>query len=141
MLYRHCVVSAVCGCLAAISAKYAFDAGQTIVVMIFTCRLLGQDINECSTTAMSVIVRIPFILLMLGFNGVMLTTLVKSLHEYGTVTATAVINAISFTLSGVLGFVFFGEQISLLWMLGILWIVAGLYLLAPDGDADKSKLH
>jgi len=138
MLYRHCVVSALCGCLAAMAAKYAFDASQTMFVLDLSCRLLGLPVAECVTPAMSWIIRIPFILLMLGFNGVMLTTLVKSLHEYGTVTATAVINAVSFTLSGVLGFTFFGEKIGILWMIGILWIIAGLYLLAPESDAAKS---
>lgn len=75
--------------------------------------------------------------LMVGLNALMLRSLVKAMHNMGTVKATSVINAIAYIVSGVYGQFVFGEPIGVYWLAGIALILQGVYLISSPGEESK----
>ena len=58
-----------------------------------------------------------------------------------TVTATSATTTVNFLLSGLAGWVLFGEILSLSWWLGISFIIGGVILLNADQIEEKSKIE
>lgn len=77
--------------------------------------------------------------IMVLLNSVMLTFLVRAMHDLGTVQSTTVINAMNFCLSGVTGTLFFDESISTRWIIGILIMWIGIVFILRGTPSEKTE--
>ncbi|CAM1310169.1 Uncharacterised protein g5369 [Pycnogonum litorale] len=88
-------------------------------------------------SSISLYVRFAFFVAMIGANTVMWTLFVKALNFSATsVEATVTNTAANFFCTAILGQVFFGEHLSLMWWFGTILIVFGL-LLIHEGSKER----
>ena len=138
-------LSAAFGSLASVLGKYAFDSDRTTVVAHMSCSLLPVSALSALTTTASIHSLLPpsvhalscpavalwparvlLFMLLLLCNSVMLTLLVRSMNECGTLHATTVSSAAAFVLSGCVGWLLFDERLNSQWMLGVAVILGGV---------------
>jgi drug/metabolite transporter (DMT)-like permease len=98
-----------------------------------------RDSTSLSVVVAELVLRALLLIALVVLNSVMLTGLVDALAQLGTVRATATINALSFVLSGVLGWALFGEHIRLQWWLGVALIGFGVALLQADEPTKSAR--
>ena len=65
----------------------------------------------------------------------------KGLHtnDESALVPTMISTAANFCLSGLLGFIIFSEKTNSLWWLGLIMVLAGLYLIVSDKDLSKDN--
>jgi drug/metabolite transporter (DMT)-like permease len=147
---RYALLSSLCGCLASVAGKNAFDSAALTAVATRVCTHLPSSPFP-SPSVLPLFLSCPAILLsllhvasiggLLVFNSLMLTFLVRALHIKGTVQTITLTSALSFVLSGVVGWLCFGEELSGGWVMGIAVILAGVYLVQRgSAEAEKSAV-
>ena len=130
-------LSAAFGSVASVLGKFAFDTDKTALVALHACKLLPvstlSSVLPASVRSLScpwVVLwpaRLVLFALLLLCNSCMLTALVRSMNECGTLHATTVSSAASFVLSGCVGWLLFDERLSAQWTLGVAVILGGVY--------------
>ena len=135
---HYAALSSLCGCLASIAGKHAFDTARLTRIADHLCTPLSSSpltsltspltLPQCGTLALPLL-RLACIGCVLLLNSVMLTSLVRCMHAKGTVHATTVSSALSFVLSGIAGVLLFEEAVNAQWLLGIAVVLAGVFLI------------
>jgi multidrug transporter EmrE-like cation transporter len=89
-------------------------------------------------------VRIFFVLLQFLFNSLMLHSFVRSMHQSNSVLASAFNQAFMAILSGLSGYMLFGEETSLSWKWGMGCMLAGIVAINlgnRQGTADDAQME
>lgn len=112
--FIHCVAGGICAAFAGISAKMM--TSDSFSIMTVACLL-------------SLIV----------FNVGMWVNYTTAMQGMRTVTATSATTTVNFVVSGIAGYLLFGEVLSLYWCIGLSLIILGVILLNSEQTEDKDK--
>ena len=134
---HHALLSSLCGCLASVAGKAAFDSTRLQALASLLCSALLHTTSDCPGVALPLL-RVLSIAALLVLNSLMLTSLVRCMHVKGTVHATTMTSALSFALSGVAGWLVWEEQLSRQWGMGLLLILGGVFLV-QRGSTDEAQ--
>eukprot|EP00474_Spongospora_subterranea_P009083 CRZ09541.1 hypothetical protein [Spongospora subterranea] len=122
--------------------------GSTIGKVAFSCegcsKFAAEFICNHSSDCLK-ITAITYSLLLIAamviMNAVGISYMVKSMNIMGSTSAIAVISSIQFLLSGVYGHVLFNEQVSMLWMFGVAFIILGVCLISMSSNEVVTEKH
>lgn len=148
--YGDSLCSAAAGVAASMAAKLAANTAlfEQMLQMLSSNSLRPSSTHESHSTWRSALVmslRLLCYAAMAALNGVMLAHLTRAMATHGTLRATTLNSTISFVLSGVLGAVLFGEELTARWSAGMAVGMAGLALFqtgqSQHGTALSKKLQ
>lgn len=112
---------------------------EQLVALVLPPEEPEPELPEPCPPALLLGVRAQFVVLMLLLNSAMLNQLVQSMGRFGTTRAATLINSASFCLSGLLGGLVFGEPTPPLWWLGVVVIVAGVFLVLSGQQRQEQR--
>ncbi|KAL3275789.1 hypothetical protein HHI36_020533 [Cryptolaemus montrouzieri] len=116
---------------------YAFFAGICAAAASVFGKLSGLP-----TLDNSFILRLLCFTLMIFLNGCVWTLFVKALHQSeSSLLATVVSNASNFLFSTLMGYIVFRETTSMLWWIGLSFILFGLFLVMPRQVHESQKME
>lgn len=84
-------------------------------------------------------IRISLIGVMLALNSAGLTLMLRAMHRSSTNLAVAINQAISFMLSGLIGWLVFDESIDQMWLIGVSIVCVGVALLTSTQQETSIK--
>lgn len=137
-LYKYCVLSSCIGSMSGILGKWASNPQILLNYIRFIeyyCNR-NQYIQSYHYLVLYIVQGILYITMIL-LNGIMLNTTVKSMNTYGTLHTTTLNTAIGFILSGISGVIFFDEIIGIQWCIGMICVIAGVFLIQLDQSNNK----
>lgn len=105
---------------------------------------VDQTINSTTDQSMYVYsltwcIRISLIGAMLALNSAGLTLMLRAMHRSSTNLAVAINQAISFMLSGLIGWLVFDESIDQMWLIGVSIVCVGVALLTSTQQETSIK--
>mmetsp|Transcript_48247 Transcript_48247/g.58399 ORF Transcript_48247/g.58399 Transcript_48247/m.58399 type:complete len:143 (-) Transcript_48247:35-463(-) len=128
---RRAAMSGFLGATSSLLAKLAFDPSSPIVPSTSSSSSLSLfEMNELIPFLLMFLPRGVCLLVMVGFNAVMISTFLDGMDESGSVAATAISNASNFMFSAMFGILFFNESVNVIWAAGFIMIISGVWLLS-----------
>jgi drug/metabolite transporter (DMT)-like permease len=139
MIPYFAVVAGVCAAFASVTGKIATGPPDFFPHRLL-CWFLQQtpELEKPCTGNVLTFSRILWCLVCVPSNVLMWLALTKSLQKSTSSEALVVNMATNFCLSALIGVVFFGESLSLLWGFGVTLIVCGMAVM-QKGKPDEKK--
>ncbi|XP_062501731.1 transmembrane protein 42-like [Corticium candelabrum] len=143
-MFFYACAAGLCGALASTTAKLT-SSPSTALTHRSLCWFLRQtnDIHQPCEGPTLIVSRILWCSLTILLNVLMWLTFTRSLQHSSSSSEALVINlATNFCLSALIGVVFFGECLSVLWCVGATMIVCGIAIMQRANCAqeeDKKK--
>ncbi len=129
-MLRAAVLAGLNASLAAVAGKVAFDE-TFLVELVF---------GGSPPAAVLLGVRAVAVVALLALNALLFRFVALGMSRAeASVQVTGIVCAVNFLLSGLFGWLLFGEQLSARWALGAGLLVAGVWLLSSSDDERASK--
>jgi drug/metabolite transporter (DMT)-like permease len=131
------VISGFLAALASALGKAAFALRETFVEKCTQYYSNEKQQNFCSWAGLGVCAAAFGCVILL--NGAMLSFFLVAMQRSGSAAATVVNSTVNFLSAGLLGWIIFGETLSLQWWLGSLVIILGVSLISSSSSERKVK--
>ncbi|KAF4689502.1 hypothetical protein FOZ63_030226 [Perkinsus olseni] len=123
------LVSSLCAAAASVFAKVGFDS---------TGDSLPSEVSMSVHPLAGYLLRAIFIALSLAANAAMMSYYIEALQKRTALQATVMNFGGNFLFSSIFGVIFFGERMSLTWLLGATSILTGVVLVAAGGSSKQA---
>ncbi|KAF4748208.1 hypothetical protein FOZ63_029877, partial [Perkinsus olseni] len=123
------LVSSLCAAAASVFAKVGFDS---------TGDSLPSEVSMSVHPLAGYLLRAIFIALSLAANAAMMSYYIEALQKRTALQATVMNFGGNFLFSSIFGVIFFGERMSLTWLLGATSILTGVVLVAAGGSSKRA---
>lgn len=147
------ILAGLCAALASVFAKLAMASESTLALCQLTSKYLEEilllyEITNASFYLISILdcdqivsyIRIICFGMIFLCNALMWTLFVKAMQKCSsTVEATLINTASNLAFTAILGYLLFAENLSLLWWIGMSFIVIGMCLIMQDSDTCETE--